>query len=56
MKGDDFSFWIETNFELPELVAAIRDLDVYFYSLKELRENLLGLIHQHLGELCENPG
>ncbi|MCE5243021.1 MAG: DUF5752 family protein [Desulfobacteraceae bacterium] len=56
LKSDDFSFWIESNFELPELVKAIRDLDVYFYSLKELRENLLGLIHQHLGELCENPG
>ena len=31
---DDFSYWIETNFGLPELVAAIRDIDIYFYSLE----------------------
>lgn len=55
LKSDDFSYWIETNFELPELVKAIRDLDVYFFSLKEVRETLLGLIHQHLGELCDHP-
>lgn len=47
---DDFSYWIETNFGLPELVAAIRGLDIYFYSLRELRTTLLGLIHQQLGE------
>ncbi|OGP74835.1 MAG: hypothetical protein A2Y80_02825 [Deltaproteobacteria bacterium RBG_13_58_19] len=52
-KVDDFSFWIDSNFELPELVAAIRDIDIYFYSLKEIRDTLLGLIHQHLGELCD---
>lgn len=51
-KVDDFSFWIESNFGLPELVAAIRDIDIYFYSLKEIRDTLLGLIHQHLGDLC----
>ncbi len=56
LKTDDFSYWIETNFGLPELVRAIRDLDVYFFSLKEVRETLLGLIHQHLGELCDHPG
>ena len=50
---DDFSYWIETNFGLPELVAAIRGIDIYFYSLKEIRDTLLGLIHQHLGELCD---
>lgn len=56
LKTDDFSFWIETNFGLPELVRAIREIDVYFYSLKEVRDALLGLIHQHLGELCDHPG
>ena len=50
---DDFSYWIETNFGLPELVAAIRGIDIYFYSLREIRDTLLGLIHQHLGELCD---
>jgi hypothetical protein len=49
---DDFSYWMETNFGLPELVAAIRDIDVYFYTLKEVRDTLLRLIRQHLGDLC----
>lgn len=49
---DDFSYWIETNFGLPQLVAAIRDIDIYFYNLKEIRNTLLGLIHQHLGDIC----
>jgi len=52
-KVDDFSYWIEANFGLPELVAAIRGIDIYFYSLTEIRNTLLGLIHQHLGELCD---
>jgi hypothetical protein len=51
---DDFSYWIDTNFELPELVAAIRDIDIYFYSLSEIRDTLLRLIHEHLGELCDH--
>jgi hypothetical protein len=49
---DDFSYWIETNFGLPKLVAAIRDIDIYFYNLREIRNTLLGLIHQHLGDIC----
>jgi len=49
---DDFSYWIEINFGLPKLVAAIRDMDIYFYNLKEIRNTLLGLIHQHLGDIC----
>jgi len=52
---DDFSYWIETNFGLPELVAAIRDIDIYFYNLREIRNTLLGLIHQHLGDICGQP-
>lgn len=47
---DDFSYWIETNFHQPELVAAIRDLDIYFYSLREIRTVLLKLLEKHLGE------
>lgn len=50
---DDFSYWMEANFGLPELVKAIRDIDCYFYTLKEIRDTLLKLIHQHLGELCD---
>lgn len=49
---DDFSYWIETNFELPALVAAIRDIDVYFYTLAEVRDAVLSLVHRHLGETC----
>lgn len=52
---DDFSYWIETNFDLPALVTAIRDIDIYFCNLKEIRNTLLGLIHQHLGDLCGQP-
>ncbi len=54
-KADDFSFWIENNFDLPDLVRAIRDLDIYFYSLKEIRETLVSLINQHMGEVCDQP-
>lgn len=50
---DDFSYWIETNFGLSELVSDIRGIDIYFYGLKEIRDTLLGLIHQRLGELCD---
>ncbi len=50
---DDFSYWIETNFGLPKLVAAIRDIDIYFYNLREIRNTLLGLIHQYLGDICD---
>jgi hypothetical protein len=53
--ADDFSFWIDNNFDVPDLVRAIRGLDIYFYSLKEIRETLLGLIRQHLGETCDRP-
>ena len=52
---DDFSFWIETNFGLPELVKGIRDIDIYFYTLKEVRDTLLGFGHQYLEELCGYP-
>jgi hypothetical protein len=53
---DDFSYWMENNFGLPELVEAIRDIDGYFSTLKEIRDTLLALIHQHLGELCGHTG
>jgi len=52
-KADDLSYWIENNFDLPDLVRAIRDMDIYFYSLKEIRETLMSVIQQHMGEICE---
>jgi hypothetical protein len=48
---DDFSYWIETNLNRPELAAEIRDLDIYFYSLREIRLVLLKLLEKYL----ENP-
>ena len=51
-KKDDFSHWIETNFSLPALVSGIRDIDVYFCTLTEVRDTVLGLINQHAGETC----
>lgn len=44
---DDFSFWIESNFGMPELVDAIRGLDVYFHSLGELKTRVLHLVELH---------
>lgn len=46
---DDFSFWIEYNFALPDVVKEIRDIDPYFYSLREIREAVLTIIHKYLG-------
>lgn len=53
---DDFSYWIDTNFDLPALVEAIRAIDVYFYTLPEIRTALLNLINLHVGELCDHAG
>jgi hypothetical protein len=47
---DDFSHWIDTNFDSPDLVGAIRDIDIYFHSLTELRETLIDLIDPFLEE------
>lgn len=55
-KVDDFSFWIEYNFGLPKLVQAIRNIDIYFYSLVELRRTLVALIAEYLEMYCEQSG
>jgi Family of unknown function (DUF5752) len=49
---DDFSYWIETNFDLPDLVTAIRGIDLYFYNLREIRSALLDLIRQYVRNDC----
>jgi hypothetical protein len=51
-KKDDFSFWIEANFDLPELVSAIGAIDISFYTLDEVRNYILDLINHYLGEGC----
>jgi hypothetical protein len=53
---DDFSYWIGTNFDLPDLVVAIRAIDVYFYTLPEIRTALLDLVRRHVEGLCDHPG
>lgn len=52
-RKDDFSHWIESNFGLPALVSAIRDIDIYFYTLPEVRDALLSLVKEHAGDVCE---
>ena len=55
LKGlkDDFSHWIESNFEMPDLVSVIREIDVYFYTLPEVRDTLLSLVKDHTGGACD---
>lgn len=48
-KMDDFSRWIAANFTVPPLVTAIRDIDVYFYTLEEIRDTILALVQEHAG-------
>ena len=48
---DDFSNWIKTSFGLPELVSAIRGIDVSFYTLAEIRTAIADLCTSYL----ENP-
>lgn len=45
---DDFSYWIEQNCKLPDLVREIRDIDFYFFSLEETRNKLIELIEKYL--------
>jgi len=47
-KKDDFSTWIEDNFGYLDLVAAIRKIDFYLYSLEDLREKLLRMIRHYV--------
>ena len=48
---DDFSFWIENNFDCPELVSQIRNIDFYLYSLLELRERIMQILESELSNM-----
>ncbi|MGP8050174.1 MAG: DUF5752 family protein [Desulfobaccales bacterium] len=48
-KMDDFSHWIADNFTLPSLVAAIGEIDIYFYTLAEIRDTILALVQEQAG-------
>jgi len=45
---DDFSMWIEDNFDRVELVKKIRDIDFYFFSVEEIREKLINILDEEL--------
>ena len=45
---DDFSAWLETVGEAPELATELRQLDFYFLNLRQLQVSLLELFSRHL--------
>ncbi|MBN1298938.1 MAG: hypothetical protein JW997_04555 [Actinobacteria bacterium] len=45
---DEFSLWIEENFNEGGIVEKIRAIDFYFYSLDENRNKILKIINQKL--------
>ncbi|MGA7579358.1 MAG: DUF5752 family protein [Desulfobaccales bacterium] len=48
-KMDDFSHWIADNFTMPSLVSAIGEIDIYFYTLAEIRDAILALVQEQAG-------
>jgi hypothetical protein len=52
---DDFSRWIADNFTLPSLVTAIREIDIYFYTLAEIRDTILALVQGQAGAAGDQP-
>ena len=48
--NDDFSIWIEENFDEPVLVKKIRDIDFYFFSLNENRQKVIRFIKERLNQ------
>ena len=43
---DDFSIWIDKNFNNQILVKKIRDIDFYFFSLEEIRKKLINIFEE----------
>ncbi len=54
-KMDDFSRWIADNFTMPSLVTAIREIDLYFYTLAEIRDTILALVQEQAGATSDQP-
>jgi Family of unknown function (DUF5752) len=52
---DDFSRWIADNFTLPSLVTAIREIDIDFYTLAEIRDTILALVQEQAGVTSDQP-
>lgn len=45
---DDFTIWIENNFEAEDLVKKIRDIDFYFFALGEIRKKIIHILDEYL--------
>lgn len=45
---DDFSLWIEDNFNCPQAVKKIRNIDYYLCSLEEIRQLIIDIIREEI--------
>ncbi len=54
LRTDDFSNWIRDSYDLPELVAAVQGIDIWFYTLEEVRNTILGLVNQYIEKSNEH--
>jgi hypothetical protein len=48
LKSDDFSSWIKTSYDLPELASAIHGIDVPLCTLDEVRNSVIELCSRYL--------
>ncbi len=48
LKTDDFSIWLQDSYGVPELVGALQGIDLWFFTLEEIRKALLKLIDQYI--------
>ncbi|MGC9194726.1 MAG: DUF5752 family protein [Syntrophobacteraceae bacterium] len=54
LKTDDFSIWLQDSFGVPELVEAIQGIDLWFFTLEEVRKALLKLLDQYIEKPYDN--
>jgi len=54
LKTDDFSHWIKESFDLPELISAIQGIDIWFYTLDEIRNTILEFVNQYIEKPDDN--
>ena len=47
-ESDDFSIWIEENFNAEDLVEKIRNIDFYFFNLGEMRKKINHILDEYL--------
>lgn len=50
-QSDEFSDWLERNFEAQPLVAALRSVDPYMHTLEELRALVLSFLDRFSGQI-----